>query len=91
MKRFRFFKDATLCFTAITLCVFMFVSCDSLIDALKDSDDDDDCGDNKYTLYSEIDNGYHVYTEAYCKQIASERGYKCYSYDSTNKYCYGYK
>ena len=60
-----------------------FISCDWF--------DDDDCPSTKYTLWSTATNSYDVYSESYCKSISSDRGYKCYSYDSSNHRCYGYK
>ena len=75
----------------VLMCAFLALACGVFLSCDWDKDDDDDCGDNKYTLYSTATNSYYVYTEDYCKSIASDRGYKCYSYDSTNNRCYGYK
>ncbi len=68
--------------------VGLFVSCEYLT---SDTSSNDGCGDNKYTLYSYATNSYNFYSESYCKSEASDRGYKCYSYDSANNVCYGYK
>lgn len=61
----------------------LFISCDSW--------KDDDCPSTSYTLWSTATNSYNFYSESYCKSTASDRGYKCYSYDSANHRCYGYK
>lgn len=60
-----------------------FVACDDL--------KDDDCPSSKYKLYNTYLNSWNTYAKDTCEKLATNGGYDCYSYDSTNKICYGYK